>query len=148
MVRVVSTDESMGDHARRLDRRTAPRLHAFAAMTMEERWVSRSPAQVPATFPWFAGEGFDLVVADVLALPVEPVVVVEGFRLLPSRVAPPLAGPGQAVWLLPTPAFRRSALAARGSTWEIAGRTGTLSGRRRTCWSATRGSRRAAGRGG
>jgi hypothetical protein len=35
----------------------------------------------------------------------------------------PLAASGRAVWLLPTPAFRRAALQSRGSLWEIAGRT-------------------------
>ena len=34
-----------------------------------------------------------------------------------------LAAPGQAVWLLPTPGFRRAAFESRGSTWSIAGRT-------------------------
>jgi hypothetical protein len=47
---------------------------------------------------------------------------VEGFRLLPDLVQP-LAGPGHAVWLLPTPRLRRVALEARRSLWDIAGRT-------------------------
>jgi hypothetical protein len=38
-------------------------------------------------------------------------------------VAPLLAAPGQAVWLCPTPGFRRAAFASRGSLREIAGRT-------------------------
>lgn len=29
----------------------------------------------------------------------------------------------QAVWLLPTPEFRRTAIESRGSTWAIAGKT-------------------------
>ncbi|WP_134774232.1 hypothetical protein [Ornithinimicrobium flavum] len=73
------------------------------------------------TFHWFAGEGFDLIVEDLLAMPREPVVV-EGFRLLPRLVAP-LSAAGRRVWLLPTPQFRRNAFAARGSLWQIAGRT-------------------------
>jgi hypothetical protein len=51
-------------------------------------------------------------------------VIVEGFRLLPHLVAPLLDVPGRAVWLLPTPEFRRAALDSRGSTWDIARRTG------------------------
>jgi hypothetical protein len=43
--------------------------------------------------------------------------------LLPGLVLPLLAARGHAVWLLPTPAFRRSALESRGSLWTIAGRT-------------------------
>lgn len=34
-----------------------------------------------------------------------------------------MSQPDQAVWLLPTPAFRRAAFDARGSTWEIPQRT-------------------------
>jgi hypothetical protein len=36
-------------------------------------------------------------------------VIAEGFRLLPDVVAPHLAGADHAVWLLPTPQFRRAA---------------------------------------
>ena len=61
--------------------------------------------------------------ADLLARPADPPVIVEGFRLLPRLVGPLLAVPRAAVWLLPTPDFRRAALATRGSLWTIAGRT-------------------------
>jgi len=51
-------------------------------------------------------------------------VIVEGFRLLPHLVAPLLSGPGRAVWLLPTPAFRRAALdGRRGTAMDIPGKT-------------------------
>jgi hypothetical protein len=49
-------------------------------------------------------------------------VIVEGFRLLPGLVKPLLAEPSRAVWLLPTPDFRRAALERRGSLWGIAGK--------------------------
>jgi hypothetical protein len=75
------------------------------------------------TFHWFRGEGFGLIVEDLLSLPGESGVIVEGFRLLPHLVKPLLAGPGHAVWLLPTPGFRRAAFARRGSLWDIAGKT-------------------------
>jgi 2-phosphoglycerate kinase len=50
-------------------------------------------------------------------------VIVEGFRLLPRLVKPLLAVPGHAVWLLPTPEFRRAAFDSRGTLWEIARKT-------------------------
>ena len=50
-------------------------------------------------------------------------MIAEGFTLLPRQVAPLLANQRAAVWLLPTPEFRRAAFDARGSTWAIAGRT-------------------------
>ena len=92
-------------------------------MDMDERWVNRSPETMLETFHWFRGEGFGLIVEDLLRLPTEPGVIVEGFRLLPGLVKPLLAGPGHAVWLLPTPGFRRAAFESRGSLWEIAGKT-------------------------
>jgi len=97
----------------------APLLHAFVAMDMDERWLNRSPHVMFNTFHGFQGERFDLVIEDLLALPRKPPILVEGFTLLPRLVAPLLSGPGQAVWLVPTPEFRRAAFDSRGSTWDI-----------------------------
>jgi hypothetical protein len=92
-------------------------------MDMDERWVNRSPETMLETFHWFRGEGFGLIVEDLLRLPAGPGVIAEGFRLLPRLVQPLLAEPGHALWLLPTPGFRRAAFARRGSLWAIAGKT-------------------------
>ena len=69
------------------------------------------------TFPWFQGEGFDLILDDLMALTDGTAILVEGFRLLPRLVAPLLNHPNQAVWLIPTKEFRRRAFIARGSSW-------------------------------
>jgi len=111
--RLYGTDEVMAEHARRTTPQEAPLLHAFMAMDMDERWVKRSPQVMFETFHWFHGEGFGLIVEDLLALPGDRPVVVEGFRLLPRLVRPLLPGPGHAVWLLPTPEFRRAAIRGR-----------------------------------
>lgn len=108
-----ATDDAMGDHARRSTPEEAPFLHRFMAMDMDERWVDRSPETMLDTFHWFRGEGFPLIVDDLLRLPREPCVIVEGFRLLPHLVRPLLAVPEHAVWLLPTPEFREAALRSR-----------------------------------
>jgi hypothetical protein len=113
-LRVYSTDDAMADHARRASREECPLLHAFMAMDMDERWVRRSPRAMLETFPWFRGEGFEMIVEDLLDLPREPGVIVEGFRLLPRLVAPLLPAERHAVWLLPTPGFRESVFARRG----------------------------------
>jgi len=102
---------------------STPYLQRFVAMDMDERWVNRSPETMLDTFHWYRGEGFDLIVEDLLALPADRGVVAEGFRLLPELVAPLLAEPRRAVWLLPTPEFRRAAFERRGGLWQIAGRT-------------------------
>lgn len=111
--RLYATDDAMGDHAHRSTPEDAPFLHRFMAMGMDERWVDRSPETMLDTFHWFRGEGFGLIVEDLLRLPREPCVVVEGFRLLPRLVRPLLAVPEHAVWLLPTPEFREAALRSR-----------------------------------
>ncbi|MFF5516867.1 hypothetical protein [Streptomyces coeruleorubidus] len=116
--RLYSTDDVMGDHARRTTPEEAPFLHEFMAMDMDERWVNRSPEIMLETFHWFRGEGFGLIVEDLLRMPRETCVVVEGFRLLPHPVQPLLTEPGHAVWLLPTPEFRQTALTSRATTGE------------------------------
>jgi len=122
-LRHYSTDDAMSDHAGRSTPEDSPFLTEFLAMDLDERWVHRSPDTMLETFHWFRGEGFGLIVEDLLQLPRKPGVVVEGIRLLPHLVKPLLSRPRQAVWLLPTPEFRRAALEKRGSLWAIAGRT-------------------------
>ena len=122
-LRRYDTDEAMAAHARRSTPQDSPSLHAFLAMDMDQRWLRRSPQTMLESFHWYRGEGFGLIVEDLLALPAGPAVIVEGFRLLPALVGPLLAVTRQAVWLLPTPAFRAAALRHRGSLWTIAGRT-------------------------
>jgi hypothetical protein len=122
-LRVYSTDDAMRDHDSRFGPPDAPLLSRFKAMDMDERWLNRSPDTMAATFHWFQGELFGPIVEDLLHLPAEPGVIAEGFRLLPRLVRPLLARPAHAVWLLPTPGFRRAAFASRGSLWSIAGKT-------------------------
>ena len=118
--------EPFSRYVGRADAGATPLLQEFMAMDMDERWVNRSPAVMLETFHGFQGEGFDLVLEDLRALPLDPPVLAEGFSLLPRLVAPLLSGPQQAVWLLPTPEFRRAAFESRGSTWTIPNKTSDL----------------------
>ncbi|HEX5885042.1 MAG TPA: hypothetical protein VFY67_10935 [Pyrinomonadaceae bacterium] len=123
-LRVYATDDVMADHARRSTPEDSPLLHRFMAMDMDERWVNRPPKTLLETFHWFQGEGFDLIIEDLLCFSREPGVIVEGFRLLPRLVQPLLSVPAHAVWLLPTPAFRRAVLDSRGgSAWGFLAKT-------------------------
>lgn len=119
-LRLYGTDEVMSDHAVRCPPEDCPSLRAFIGMDMDTRWVNRPPETMLETFHWFRGEGFQLIVDDLLTLPEAPGVIVEGFRLLPRLVQPLLADPRQALWLLPSPELRRLALDSRGSLWTIA----------------------------
>jgi hypothetical protein len=121
-LRLYDTDEAMADHATRTSPADSPNLHEFIAMDMDQRWADRSPEVMLDTFHWYRGEGFGLIVEDLLGRPAGQGVIVEGFRLLPHLVQA-VAAPDHAVWLLPTHDFRRAAFESRGSTWKIAGRT-------------------------
>jgi 2-phosphoglycerate kinase len=123
-LRWYATDAMMAEHDGRITLPDAPFLSEFKGMDMDERWVNRSPEAMLETFHWFRGEGFGLIVEDLLSLPAEPGVIAEGFRLLPRLVKPLLTAPDHAVWLLPTPEFRRASFSSRGSLWEIARKTG------------------------
>src|SRR3982074_2679136 len=112
-LRVYATDDVMADHARRSTHEESPLLHRFMAMDMDERWVNRPPKTLLETFHWFQGEGFNMIIEDLLCLPREPGVIVEGFRLLPRLVKPLLSVPDHAVWLLPAPAFRQAVVESR-----------------------------------
>lgn len=117
------TDAAMRGHAARSTPDRCPRLVAFIAMSMDDRWVHRHPQGMLDNFPWFAGEGFDLIIADLLDLPRDRQIVEDGFQLLPRHVAPLLHDRRRAIWLLPTHAFRRRAFEARGTIWAIPHRT-------------------------
>ena len=121
---VYATDDAMEDHARRSSPEDCPLLHRFMALDMDQRWVNRSPATMVETFHWFQGEGFDFIIEDLLRLPRDRGIVVEGFRLLPRLVKPLLSVPSRAVWLLPTPEFRRLVIEKRGGlAWRFLAKT-------------------------
>ena len=71
-LRLYATDDVMSDHAGRSSPGDSPFLSEFAAMDMDERWVNRSPEAMLETFHWFRGEGFGLIVEDLLRLPRGP----------------------------------------------------------------------------
>lgn len=123
-LQLYSTDDAMADHAKRSTPVDCPLLHEFMAMDMDERWLNRSPNDMLETFHWFRGEGFSMIVEDILRLSKEPGVIVEGFRLLPHLVKPLLAVGSHAVWLIPTPEFRQAVIASRGGPqWGFIGKT-------------------------
>jgi len=121
---VYASDDAMVDHARRSTLDDSPLLRRFMVIDMDERWVNRSPKAMLETFHWFHGEGFNLIIEDLVSLPRETGIIVEGFRLLPRLVKPLLSVPGHAVWLLPTPDFREAVVESRGgSAWGFLART-------------------------
>ena len=111
-LRIYSTDSAIAPHGSQPGS-DAPLLGQFRDMTMDERWLTAGSATMHAKFPWFAGERFDRVVSDLRGMPSEPLILAEGFRLLPRLVAPLLAQPWQAVWFVSSSEFRRRAFQRR-----------------------------------
>ncbi len=103
------------DHITRSSPAQQPALHAFLKMTMDERWVLRSPREMAHTAIRSWTQRFPLVLEDLRALPTEPPIVAEGAGLFPEIVAPLVASPHQAVWLVPTAAFCATMRRRRGS---------------------------------
>lgn len=121
---IYDTDQRMGDHvSRAVAQGNCPYLESFLSMTMDQRWLERSPGEMLDSFHWYRGEGFEFILEDLLKLANAGPVIAEGFRLLPGLVHPRLNRRNQAIWLVPTPAFRRQAFETTGSLWDIAGQT-------------------------
>ena len=112
-----STDDVMGDHAKRCSPEECPMLESFKQMTMDERWVDRTPELMYKTFHWFHGECFQSIVEDLLSLPRDRKILAEGFRLLPALVKPLIASTHRAVWLISTPDFREAVFGKRRGFW-------------------------------
>jgi 2-phosphoglycerate kinase len=108
-----STDATIGVHSERLEATGAPLLERFRRMSMDERWVEHDPVTMYASFPWFHGEGFNLLIEDLHQMPTDRHVLVEGFRLLPDLMRPHVSNPNNAVWLVPTADFRQAAFKRR-----------------------------------
>jgi 2-phosphoglycerate kinase len=111
-----ATDDMTVEHSRRSNPQDCPLLHQFIAMDIDERWVKRSPTTMLDTFHWFCGEGFNLIIEDLLRMPNGFRVIVEGFRVLPYLVKPFLSATNHAVWLLPSPEFRQTTIERRGGS--------------------------------
>ena len=98
-------------HERLAERHEAYR--AFLETSLDERWVVPEPkALLQRSLRSFANR-FVFVVEDLLALPSGTIIVAEGFGLLPALVAPLLSTPIQALFLVPTPSFKRASMKRR-----------------------------------
>jgi 2-phosphoglycerate kinase len=105
-------DDSSERHTPRVRPGRHPELAAFIAMSMDERWLLRSPEKMARNAIGGWAERFEFVLDDLLALPTSPPIVAEGIGLLPECVAD-VAAAECAVFLVHTPAFLRGARDAR-----------------------------------
>jgi hypothetical protein len=77
-------------------------------------WSRPSPEEMAERVLAVFSERFQMVLEDLAALPDTTAVAAEGWGLRPSLVAPHLAAPDQAIFLVPSESFRQSQLDALG----------------------------------
>jgi hypothetical protein len=109
-------DRHEPEHFARLDPRRHPALYGAhpVRMTTEERWLGSPPDEMACATIACWSERFEMALEDLLAMPSAPRVVAEGPGFFPDRLGPLLCDPGQALWLLPSEAFKRASALARG----------------------------------
>jgi hypothetical protein len=86
----------------------------FRSLSMDERWVQATPAQMLDWFLTTSRHRFRLVLEDLRELPDSPLAVVEGPQLFPTSVAAVLRSPDHALFLVPDLDEQRARLLARG----------------------------------
>lgn len=91
-----------------------PTFVRLNSMGCDELWMRPRHVQVRDAIAHCAEE-FDLIIADLLALPRHKPIIAEGVALLPHLVAPLLRHARQAIWIVPTADFQHHHYAQR--TW-------------------------------
>jgi shikimate kinase len=93
--------------------RTSARYRTFLAASLDENWVQPEPDDLFQFTLQAFRDRFPLVIGELVALSEDCVVVAEGHGLIPELVAPLLASKRQAIWLVPTPEFKRASMERR-----------------------------------
>jgi hypothetical protein len=83
-------------------------------ISWDELWMQPIDTLVADVFAIYREE-FQLILDDLRALPPWPPILAEGMALLPDLIAPMLASPDRAVWVIPTPDFQRERYPLRGA---------------------------------
>lgn len=109
---VYDGDRAEHDWVTRCTRGDHPYMYANLQLSRAERALL-SPEQRFERMASRHGESIGFVVEDLRALPADRPVIVDWFGISPRDVHPLLTWPEQAVFLVPTPEFRRRALGSR-----------------------------------
>ena len=83
-----------------------PLLYAAKGASWDDVWM-HPVATLTAREIAFYREEWEMVVEDLLAMPVSSPILAEGAGLLPQCVAPLISHPQQAIWVVPTEEFQR-----------------------------------------
>jgi hypothetical protein len=89
-------------------------MAATPTLDRDWMWVRTTPQELLERWLATTPERFGLTLEDLAALPAAPPVIAEGYGFVPDLVAPLIASPRQAIWLVSTEAFKRQSYARRG----------------------------------
>ncbi|MEO7859571.1 MAG: hypothetical protein ABIU05_03865 [Nitrospirales bacterium] len=107
-----SCDDHYEAHLKRATPDKHPLMSNAAGMTWDEVWMR--PVDVLVTHELaFYREEFELVIEDLLAMPLSTPIIAEGASLLPECIAPILSHPNKAIWVVPTEEFQLKEYARR-----------------------------------
>jgi adenylate kinase family enzyme len=93
--------------------RNVPEVSQFLQASLEERWIQPAPKTMFEHLLLIFPHRFRLVIEDLLGVPQDQTVIVEGFGLLPGLVHPVLSSPNQGIWFVPTDAFKWASMLRR-----------------------------------
>lgn len=115
-LQVYHFDRHEMEHFARLDPTRHPALYAAHPdrMTTEERWVGSEPEEMARATIASWTERCGMALDDLCAMPSSPPIVAEGPGFFPECIAPLLLDLRQAIWLVPSEAFKRASVARRG----------------------------------
>ena len=110
-------------HFARADAQRTPALYRAHPdrMNTEQRWLGSPPEVMAADTIASWSERFPMALEDLLEMPVETGIVAEGPGFFPECLAPILSSDRQAIWLIPSEAFKRASALRRnkpGSRFE------------------------------
>jgi 2-phosphoglycerate kinase len=117
-LRVYHVDQAFEAHAPYLSPERQLALRRWLAASCQERWMLPVEALVQQAIDCYS-EVFELVLGDLLALPDDQPLLVEGTALLPGLVAKWLTERRRALWLVAEEKFQRQHYARRGWVGEI-----------------------------
>lgn len=113
-LRLYACDDAFEDHRRRALPERHPGFHRIMDLSGPELCALPVERQVEGLTDFYRDQ-MDMIVEDLLVLPGSGPILAEGSGLLPELVAPLLADPGKALWMIATPEFRRQRYPERGS---------------------------------
>lgn len=87
--------------------------HEWMQLSVDERFIQQSPETQVQNILRIERESFPHFVSDILELPVEPPIIVEG-NIVPSLLESILPSKQHAIWLTPSASFKLASFNGRG----------------------------------